>query len=137
MRLSRFAPPVEQPRPLREPRNPVRSLKHLVLGHTVAAPVLVVEDHEVEHPAQSVKYVNCSGAWVALGENEEQRSCGELNPADDLSLGALGQPAAGFVQADGSLQTEIFECEDGIGGECRRWCVCMLNLLVFKRLSPE
>jgi hypothetical protein len=71
------------------------------------------------------------------GQDEEQRPRRKLNPADDLRLGAFGQPAAGFVQADGSLQTEIFECKDGIGGECRRLASLHIEPPVFKRLCPE
>ena len=96
------------------------SFQHLVLGQTVAAPVLVVEVHGVEHSVPAVEHVDCSGLRVPGNQYEEQCARRKLNPTDDLCLGTLGQPAAGLVEADGSFESEIFECEDGGGGECRR-----------------
>ena len=133
--LSGFPPPIEQPRPLGESGNPVCSFQHLVLGQTVAAPVLVVEVHGVEHSVPAVEHVDRSGLRVPGNQYEEQCARRELNPTDDLCLGTLRQPSACLVEADGPFKSEIFECEMGVAVNAAGCCVCMLNLLMFKRVK--
>src|SRR5580692_1495304 len=118
--LSGFPFPIEQPRSLGKSGNPVCSFQHLVLGQTVAAPVLVVEVHGVEHSVPSVEHVDRSGLRVPRNQYEEECTRRKLNPTDDLCLGTLRQPSACLVEADGPFKSEIFECEYGGGGECRR-----------------
>src|ERR1051326_423093 len=96
-RLSLVKPPFKQPRALRQQGQPVRPFQHLVFGQTVAAPFLVVEVHEVEHPVPAVEYVDCTGFRIARDQSEEEGTGRKLNPTNDLSFGTLRQPSAGLV----------------------------------------
>ena len=85
-RVSLVIPPFKQPWSLRQQGEPVRPFEHLVFGQTVAAPFLVVEVHEVEHPTLAVEYIDCARLRIARDQGNEQGAGRELNPTNDLGF---------------------------------------------------
>src|SRR5580698_10624970 len=96
-RNSAVIPPFKQPRALRQQGQPVGPFQYLVFGQTVAAPFLVVEVHEVEHPVLAVEYIDCTRLRIGRDQGKEESAGRKLDPTNDLGLCTLRQPSAGLV----------------------------------------